>query len=207
MQVATPRQLGAIVLCGGESRRMGESKAWLRFGSETSLQRVVRRLSVITCPIVVVRARGQTIPVLSDDVLVTEDMLAHRGPLQGLASGLLALRGKVDAAFVSSTDAPFVDPALVMLLEKHRQFSDDLVVPEARGHRHPLAAIYNERVLPEIERMLARDELRLMDLLGRVRTRIVPEDELLRIDPRLRCLTNVNTPEAYREALDEDLSS
>ena len=34
--------LGAIVLCGGRSRRMGGPKAWLPFGPERLLQRVVR---------------------------------------------------------------------------------------------------------------------------------------------------------------------
>ena len=34
--------LGAVVLCGGESRRMGRPKAWLPFGPERMLQRVVR---------------------------------------------------------------------------------------------------------------------------------------------------------------------
>ena len=34
--------LGAVVLCGGESRRMGQPKAWLPFGPERMLQRVVR---------------------------------------------------------------------------------------------------------------------------------------------------------------------
>ena len=33
-------QVGGVVLCGGESKRMGRSKALLPFGRETMLQRV-----------------------------------------------------------------------------------------------------------------------------------------------------------------------
>ena len=46
--------VGGIVLCGGQSRRMGRPKAWLPFAGETMLARVVRLLSEAVSPIVVV---------------------------------------------------------------------------------------------------------------------------------------------------------
>jgi molybdenum cofactor guanylyltransferase len=199
------RRLGIVILCGGQSRRMGQSKAWLRFGNETLLQRVVRRLLDVKEPLVVVRASEQALPDLPTQVQIVADAQADRGPLQGLESGLEALKDQVDRVFVSSTDAPFVDRALIALLENLRDDADDVVVPRAFERLHPLAALYAVRVLPEIKKMLAQDQLRLMDLLGRVKTQVVPEDALLRIDPRLRCLMNVNTPEAHRLALAEDI--
>ena len=32
--------VGGIVLCGGQSSRMGRPKAWLPFGNETMLERL-----------------------------------------------------------------------------------------------------------------------------------------------------------------------
>ena len=60
--------IGGIVLCGGESRRMGRPKAWLPFGDELMLQRVVRILGEVVNPIVVVAAPGQdaTFPMRSN---------------------------------------------------------------------------------------------------------------------------------------------
>jgi len=110
---------------------MGRSKAWLSFGSEPLLARVVRRLSTVAHPIVVVRTAGQTIPDLPSHVLVTEDATADRGPLQGLAAGLSLLKEYSETAFVSSTDAPFVDPLVVKHLAARRETSHDLVVPHA----------------------------------------------------------------------------
>src|SRR5271157_2359743 len=52
-------KIGGIVLCGGQSTRMGRSKAWLAFGKETMLQRVVRILSETLSPIIVVAAPDQ----------------------------------------------------------------------------------------------------------------------------------------------------
>ena len=71
---------GGIVLSGGQSTRMGTSKALLPFGDETMLQRVVRLLSTVVDPIVVVAAAGQSLPDLPADVIVTSDDVAKSKP-------------------------------------------------------------------------------------------------------------------------------
>jgi molybdenum cofactor guanylyltransferase len=189
--------LGAIVLCGGKSRRMGRSKAWLPFGDEALLQRVVRRLSEAAWPVVVVSARDQELPALPEDVRVTHDLAEDRGPLQGIAAGLSALSGHADAAFVSATDAPFVEPALVRHLFALMGQDHDAVVPRAEGHYHPLAAVYRCSVKPEVDRLLAADRRRPFFLFERVRTLVV--DEALLGDAR--ALRNLNTPDDYVAAL------
>ncbi|MCA9117229.1 MAG: NTP transferase domain-containing protein, partial [Planctomycetaceae bacterium] len=55
-------RVAGIVLCGGRSSRMGQPKHLLPFGDETMLQRVVRTLSAVVSPVVVVAARGQQLP-------------------------------------------------------------------------------------------------------------------------------------------------
>src|SRR5512135_3243033 len=105
--------LGAVVLCGGESRRMGRAKAWLPFGPERMLQRVVRLVAAAAGPVVVVAAPGQALPALLDPVTVVRDPVAGRGPLQGLATGLAALPASVELAYASATDVPFLQPALL----------------------------------------------------------------------------------------------
>ena len=56
--------VGGIVLCGGQSSRMGRPKALLPFGPEVMLERVVRILSAVARPIVVVAAPDQELPPL-----------------------------------------------------------------------------------------------------------------------------------------------
>src|SRR5438093_12861257 len=99
-------KVGGIVLCGGQSSRMGRPKAWLPFGHELLLQRVVRILGEVVDPISVVAAPDQEVPPLPPGVEIVHDSVRGRGPLQGLAAGLQSLRGKVEAAYVSSCDAP-----------------------------------------------------------------------------------------------------
>ena len=57
-------KVGGIVLCGGQSTRMGRPKAWLPFAGELMLQRVVRLLGTAVQPIVVVAAPEQELPTV-----------------------------------------------------------------------------------------------------------------------------------------------
>src|SRR5262245_54263717 len=72
-----------IVLCGGQSKRMGRPKAWLPFAGELMLPRVVRLLGEVVAPIVVVAAPDQAVPPLPAHVAVVRDEAKGRGPLQG----------------------------------------------------------------------------------------------------------------------------
>jgi molybdopterin-guanine dinucleotide biosynthesis protein A len=193
---------GSIVLCGGKSTRMGVAKATLPFGPETMLQRVVRLLATTVSPIVAVAARGQLLPVLPVDVIVTRDERESRGPLEGLRAGLKALPESVDAAYVTSCDVPLLVPAFVQhmlaLLGEH-----DIAVMEIDGFPHPLSAVYRRAVLPEVESLLAQDRLRPVFLFDAVRTRRVSPDEMRVADPDLRTLRNLNTREEYEAALVE----
>src|SRR5437763_13722434 len=91
-----------VVVCGGQASRMGRPKAWLPFGGELMLPRVVRLLGEVVAPLVVVAAPGQDVPPLPPGVEMVRDPERGRGPLQGLAAGLEALRGRAEAAYLSS---------------------------------------------------------------------------------------------------------
>jgi len=195
-------KLAGIVLCGGQSSRMGQAKAWLPFAGETLLGRVVRLLHSAASPVVVVAAPSQDLPPLPGDVRVVRDAESGRGPLQGVAAGLEALLGQADAAYVSSCDVPFLQPAFVTriaaLVGAHQ-----IAAPDVGGFRHPLAAVYRLDVLDAVRRLLADNQLRFGLLFDCVPTRFVRAEELLGADPDLRSLRNLNTPEDYAAALRE----
>lgn len=206
-------RVGGVVLCGGESSRMGSSKAWLDVGGEAMLQRVVRRLGGAVSPIVVVAAPDQDVPELPEGAAIVRDAIAGRGPLQGLAAGLSALVGRADAAFVAATDAPFLHPAFVRRLVALRRAGDAIVAPITDGQPHPLAALYDVEVRHVVEALLAEGVRRVRALFDRAPTRFVDratllaDSELAARDPHLASLRNVNTPEDYAAALREELSS
>ena len=188
---------------------MGTSKALLPFGPETMLQRVVRLLSTVVSPIVVVVAAdakgdGATTDLadryqLPADTIFTRDQREARGPLEGLRAGLQALPEGVDRAYVTSCDVPLLVPGFASeMLMLSNGF--DVAVMEIDGFPHPLSAVYRRETLPHIEDLLAHDRLRPVFLYERVRTRRVRPDEIT-ADPDLRTLRNLNTREDYEQAL------
>lgn len=192
----------AIVLCGGKSRRMGRPKAWLPFGAdEVMLQRVARLVSEVVSKVVVVAAPGQDLPPLPDFVLVVRDEVSDRGPLQGIATGLSVLPVDVEFAFVTSTDAPFLNPEWIRFL-RGRADNTDLVIPSVGGFHQPLAALYRcEPARQAIFQLLQENRMRPYFLTEQIQCRIVEEAELRQIDPQLGTIRNLNTIEEYENAI------
>jgi len=195
-------KLGGIVLCGGQSRRMGRSKATLPFGGEAMLVRVVRRLGHAAHPLVVVAAPGQQLPALPPGVRVVRDRAPGCGPLEGLFCGLAALQSDAEAAYVAGCDVPLLESAFVSRMAEYLQ-EHDVAVPVEGTFHHPLAAIYRTRVAPIVEQLLARHERRLVSLFDHVATCRVPVDRLRDVDPDLHSLRNINQPADYTSALRE----
>ncbi|MBI3822710.1 MAG: molybdenum cofactor guanylyltransferase [Planctomycetes bacterium] len=193
-------RIGGIILCGGQSKRMGRPKASLPFADETLLQRVVRLLKEAVSPLVVVAARDQQLPTLPGDVEVVRDEEEGRGPLQGLAAGLTALVGRVDAAYVSACDVPILQPAFVRrmidLLGVHQ-----ISVPKIDGFHHPLAAVYRLDVLDIVKNLLHKNRRAVQALFDEADTRVVSAAELADVDPTFASLRNLNTLEDYEKAL------
>jgi molybdopterin-guanine dinucleotide biosynthesis protein A len=191
-----------VVLCGGRSTRMGTPKALLQFGPETMLQRVVRLLGTVVNPIVVVAARDQVLPELPEGTIIARDEREQRGPLEGLRAGLRALPETAEMAYVTSCDVPLLAPGFAArMIELVNGY--DIAVMEVDGFPHPLSAVYRRATLPHVESLLAQDKLRPVFLFDAVRTRRVKAEEMRSVDPELKTLRNLNTPEDYAAALAE----
>lgn len=192
--------VGGVVLCGGHSRRMGRPKFSLPFGDEVLLQRVCRILSEVVSPIVVVAAVDQGLPDLPGDVSIVRDEYESLGPLAGIATGLDALRGCVDAAFVTSCDAPLLQSSfvsrLIELLGDH-----DVAAPTDGQYDHVLSAAYRTVLADHARRLLVEDRRRPLFLLEESKSLRIHVDELRDVDPNLDSLRNVNTPEDYDDVL------
>ena len=91
---------------------------------------------------------------------MADDAREGRGPLQGLAAGLAAVRDRADAAYASSTDVPLLHPRFIRRVLAALDDDVDVVLPEVGGFRHPLAAAYRTELADVVERLIASDRMR-----------------------------------------------
>lgn len=192
--------IGGVILCGGKSSRMGTPKCLLPFGDELMLPRIVRILSMVVSPIVVVAAPDQELPELPADVILAHDRFPHWGPLNGMLHGLSALPEGTEAAYISSCDVPLLKPEFIMAMVSHLgEF--DLAVPREEKFYHPLAGVYRKTLVSKIRELIDADRMRPLFLIEASYSRPVSVEELLSIDPELHSLKNVNSPEDYKAVL------
>lgn len=191
---------GAVVLCGGESSRMGVDKASLPFRESTMLSCVVQILQDLVTPVCVVASPGQILPELPDGVIVGRDPRSGEGPLTGLLEGFRLLQGRVSRFFCSSCDAPLLQPDVVRLIAKKSE-PGEIAAPFDGKFWFPLCAVYclslYDRIATASPPVGSPSEL-----LRRSRTVPVSLEELRIIDPELFSLVNVNTIEEYHRALE-----
>lgn len=184
----------AIVMAGGDSRRMGTDKASLLLDGQTLLQSVIATMQQLF-PQVIVSVRqpraGIDLPQVCDDE-------SNGGPLAGLTACLAQIN--TPWAFMVACDMPFVVPEVVELLAGYR-LQHQAVVPVVHGHPQPLAAFYAASCLAPLRASLAAQQKSLRGVLQQLDVRYVDQAEMLAADPHLRSFFDLDTPQDVAAAM------
>ena len=184
-----------IVLAGGENRRMGMDKAFLKLDGIPMIEHVLRSLKAVCRDIIIVTNSPQSYEAY--EATVVTDAFDMRGPLTGIYSGLLKSTDEYN--FVVACDMPFLNPGLMAYMAGLAE-GYDIVVPAVGGMFEPLHAVYRKGLVPVIEAQLMRNRQRIQELYGKQRVRYVAEEEIDRFDPARKSFENLNTPQEYEEA-------
>ncbi len=192
----------AAIMAGGRSQRMGVDKTLLPFDGEPLVRRVAETAARVCAEVVVVTNRPEAMSEagLAPDVRVLTDEVAYQGPLGGLASALAA--AQADWVLALAADMPWLEPSVIRALWDARGDAQ-VVLPVSERGPEPLLALYHRDCLPEVRRVLASGRRRLIAILPAVRVAEVSLDALELVDPGLRSLVNVNTPEELLEVRDD----
>jgi molybdopterin-guanine dinucleotide biosynthesis protein A len=188
-----------FAVAGGQSQRMGEDKALLKWGASTLLDHTLERLRG-ACGEVRILSGPQ--PRYADrGVPVDVDAVAGAGAASGLLTGLAHLHatqahGPGLFLAVDLPEAPI--PLLAHLLALAADF--DAVVPISAGGPEPLCAAYGVACLAPLRAHLARGDCKLTCFWPDVRVREVGVRELQAFGDPALMFRNVNTPEEYRSA-------
>ena len=185
----------AIVLAGGESRRMGAHKVLLPLGSVTVITHIVDQLllSVVDRVFVVVGHEGnRTADELSGRSLtIVANHDYKSGMLSSVRCGIRALPEQSEAVMVALGDQPSITVQLVDdIVRCYRTAGKGILVPVHQGKRgHPImfSAQYCTEILDQY------DDIGLRGLMC-----VHPEDvfELSVESPAI--LSDMDSPEDYR---------
>jgi molybdenum cofactor guanylyltransferase len=189
---------GAVILAGGDSKRMGRPKPLLELGGVTLIERMVNRLRPSFEEITIVADQRELFDGLP--VRLIGDLLAgpSKSPLRGIHAGLSA--SDLPYQFCVACDMPFINMPLV---EYMAGFAGDydVVVPRVGDYYQPLHGFYNRSCLELIRLQVEQEQLKTTAFYDRLKVRYIGLSEITRFDPDQESFFNINTWADYEEAL------
>ena len=198
-QYVRPR-LSVVIQAGGESRRMGRSKATVPFCGRPLITRLVKRLAPVADELIITTNEPENLAFLHSEfpelrIQLVCDCMNERGALPGLFTALQAARNPYVAAI--ACDMVFASPALVVAeaLEMTKT-NADVVVPVNKHGFEPFHAVYRRMgCLPVVAEAIAGGEKRAQSFFGKVNVVEFPQDKVLEAEPMGGCFINANTPD------------
>ena len=156
--------LSAVLLAGGESRRMGRDKATIEFRGQPLWERQLELLHALSPEKVFVSAR--TAPAwLPNDTEPLFDEPPSRGPMSGLAKALAAIG--TTHLIALAVDMPFMTPGVFRSLLAQATEGRG-VVPFIGDRAEPLAAIYPAEAAADFQTALAAGDFSLQSLVRKL---------------------------------------
>jgi molybdopterin-guanine dinucleotide biosynthesis protein A len=188
----------SIILAGGKSSRLGQSKALQVIDGKSLIQWVIDRLAILSTEIIIVTAHGEAIPCSSAVRIKTvADIYPGKGPLVGIYSGLIA--SSSSRVIVVGCDTPFLSVGLLKYMTRLSS-TFDVVVPQIEKKVEPLCAVYSKSCVAPIQELLERNELQISKLFSTVKVKYVEEDETNRFDPEHLSFFNINNQDDLERA-------
>ena len=192
--------VSAVILAGGESRRMGSDKSLLPWHGGRFIEHIHRLLDELFDEVIIVTNS----PGLYDSIPCRKepDIYYKQGSLAGIHSGLCHARN--ERIFVVACDMPFLSEEVIRALcACDRQA--EVVIPRSEWGLEPLHACYAKSCLPAIEAVLDAGKKRIVGFFPEVRVIELAATEFQKIDPEGLSFRNINTPEEYFALRDQAL--
>ncbi len=176
----------AVILTGGESKRMGQDKASVCFRHQTLLEQSVSQLESLFDTVVIStrQQRSETaLPQVLDDAIL-------RAPIMGIVATLQYVR--THWVFVVGVDMPFVAADLVAFMATQRHAYDAVAI-YADAMPQPLCCFYHQACLPKMQQHIKAGKRSLKQVLEAVNTHFISENEARLYDTPLRSLLSLDT--------------
>jgi molybdopterin-guanine dinucleotide biosynthesis protein A len=188
-------QVTGVILAGGKSRRMGQDKAFLPFGTGMLVERVIEVLRQVTEDVILITNTPELyrrfgLPMFSD-------VIPEAGSLGGIYTGLVS--AKTSYSLCLACDMPFVKPEFLRFLCEMAAEAD-VVIPQNAEDFQPLCAVYSQVCREPVRQKIDAGRLKITGFFDQVRVRVIAGELLSRYDPHDVMFFNANTPEEYEQA-------
>lgn len=190
--------LGIVIQAGGESKRMGQSKALVPFNGRPLIQRMAERLAPLADDLVITTNEPESLAFLPEKypcIRLAQDETEERGALPGLLTALKNTR--TDHVAVIACDMVNVSPRMIATeLALLQAAGVDAVVPKTKHGLEPLSGVYlTKPFLAAAQATHNAGETRLKQVLARMNVLEIQRDNPWGIHFPLGCFMNVNTPD------------
>ena len=161
-----PSDTVAVILAGGQARRMGGGdKTLIELGRKTILQHILDRLRP-QCEHVIINANGDLDRFTSYGCPVVADQLdGFLGPLAGILAGMDAAAIQYpDKTHILSLagDTPFIPLDLADRMWSHAS-PDNIVCANSQGRTHPVFGLWPIAIRSELRDQLINHDMRKID--------------------------------------------
>jgi molybdenum cofactor guanylyltransferase len=184
-----PEPVTAIILAGGEGRRMGgEDKGLLKLKDKSLVEWVLARIKPQADEILISANRNlDTYTALGYSVF-PDKTEGYAGPLAGIARGLLDARHELILAV--PCDTPFLpDDLVARLYQALLDNQADLAVPDTGDRTHPAICLMRRHVGGNLAAFLARGGRKVQDWQAGLNTATADFRDLANF------FININRPE------------
>jgi len=187
----TDDPVGAIILAGGTSSRMGQDKAMLTHNGMTFLEHTICKMLTVATDIIVVVDTPDKYSIPCGRLLA--DLYPDTGPVGGILTGLMALPHGYH--YVVACDMPDISVAVLELLYKAATLPYDAILPEINGFVEPLCGVYSHTAKPKLMAFLESGKRAAREAVSLLSVKRVGEGVLRRVDPECKSFENINTME------------
>lgn len=191
-------KVSVVIQAGGESRRMGRSKATIPFAGRPLICRLVELLHPVADELIITTNEPENLGFLQDEfpqlnIVLATDICDYRGALPGLLTALETAKNSYVA--IVACDMIFASAALVHAeAYAMKESGADVVVPVNKHGYEPFHAMYRkETCLPPIRETLAEGDKRAQSFFHKVNLHEFPQSKVLEVEPMGGCFINANT--------------
>lgn len=181
-------KIGAIILAGGKSSRMGQDKGLLLINNKPMVTHVIDEIKKITSEVIIISNQKE---YNQFEIPVFEDMIKNSGPLAGIYTGLFY--SKYDKNLVLSCDVPCVTADLLNYLIKHSE-NYDVTIPTINNKTHQVIGVYSKSCMSYFKKELDSNQLKLKVALEKISLNLVDANDF---DEQV--FANVNTQEDIKQ--------